>query len=177
MGGVVIDGFGLQRTNDAQLVSNLRQMLEGGADFDSRIATLPEWVLRCHAGQLLALKLRDRLALGEGFGHRLTMKLCELRPMVKRFQVRGAARHIKEDDSLRFRRHVTRADQAIPFRNIGRRFRVGVVAEKRRESRHPQSACGCAEKGTSTELCWLERHDRFQSGLQTWPQAGRDWLD
>ena len=142
----MIDGFGLQRTNDAQLVSNLRQMLEGGADFDSRIATLPEWVLRCHAGQLLALKLRDRLSPGEGFGHRLAVKLCELRPIVERFQVRGASRHVKKDDSLCFGHHVTRAYETSPIRDIGRRFSVSVVAQQRRESRHAETACGCAEK-------------------------------
>ena len=145
-------------------------MFEDSADLDSRITTLPERVLRRHAGQLLALKLRDRLSLGEGFGHRLAVQLCELRPIVERFQVRRPSRHVKEDDSLRFRRHVSRADQAIPPRDIGRRFHVGVVAEKRRESRHSQAACGCAEKRSSAELCSLEGHDRFQSGLQTWPR-------
>ena len=69
-------------------------------------------MLRSKALQLLALKLRDRLALGKRLGHRLAVHLGQLGLVVERFQVRRPARHRQKNDPLGSRCNVQRIDDA-----------------------------------------------------------------
>ena len=62
--------------------------------------------------QLLALQLRDRLALGERLGHRLAVHRGELRLFVEQFQVRRPARHAQEDHALGLLHEVQRIHDA-----------------------------------------------------------------
>ena len=67
---------------------------------------LPNFLNACcgaEALQLLALELRDRLALGERLGHRLAVHLGQLRLVVEGLQVRRPAGHGQEDDPLGLR--------------------------------------------------------------------------
>ena len=61
-------------------------------------------MLRAEADQLLALQLRDLLALGEGFRHGLAVHLGELGLVVESFEMRRAAGLVEEDDALGFGR-------------------------------------------------------------------------
>ena len=58
------------------------------------------WMLRPEAVELGALKLGDRLALGERLGHRLAVHLGQLGLVVERLQVRRAAGHVEIDDAF-----------------------------------------------------------------------------
>ena len=109
VGRIVIDGLGVQRADDAHLVGHLAELGKDGGDLLARLAAPLERVLRRQAGELLALQLRDRLALGERLGHRLAVHLGQLRLVVERLQVRRPAGHVEIDDALGSRREV-RAD-------------------------------------------------------------------
>src|SRR5437868_303100 len=112
MSRVVIDRLSAERADDANLVGDGAKMREYLADFLARLAVLLERMLRGKALQLLTLKLRDRLPLGERLGHRLAVHFGQLRLVVERFQVRRPARHRQEDNPLSSRNEVQRIDDA-----------------------------------------------------------------
>jgi hypothetical protein len=60
------------------------------------------------------LQLRDLLALGEGFGHRLAVHLGELGFVVEGFEMRGAAGLVEEDHALRLGGMVQRVTTPRP---------------------------------------------------------------
>ena len=72
------------------------------------------------AGELGALELGDRLALGERLRHRLAVHLGQLRLVVERLQVRRPAGHVQVDDALGLRREVERVDDALPALRLAR---------------------------------------------------------
>ena len=84
---VVVDRLGLQRLDDAQFVGHRVQVREDFADLLAALAVLAKGVLRREAIELLTLKLRDRLTLGERLRHRLAVHLGELRLVVQCLQV------------------------------------------------------------------------------------------
>jgi hypothetical protein len=112
VGRVVVDGLGPQRADDANLIGNRAEVREDLADLLARFAVLQELVLRPEALQLLSLKLRDWLPLGERFGHRLPVHLGQLGLVVERLQVRRPARHRQEDDPPGLGGQVQRMDCA-----------------------------------------------------------------
>ena len=71
------------------------------------------------AFQRLALQLRDLLALGERFRHRLAVSLFELGLGVEGFQVRRPARHVEVNDPLGLGGMVERLHHSAPFRWLG----------------------------------------------------------
>ena len=77
-------------------------MFEDGADLLSRLAEAFEGELRRHALESLVLQLGDWLALRKSCRHRLAVKLSQLRLVVEGFEMRWSARHVEEDDLLRF---------------------------------------------------------------------------
>ena len=102
MSGVVIDLLGSKRTYDAHLVRDLSEVREQGTDCLSRLTKLAERVLRSKALKFAALKLGDRLALGEGFRHGFAVHLGKLGLVVQRFQMRRPSRHAEENDAFGF---------------------------------------------------------------------------
>ena len=97
---VVIDLLGPHRADDADVVGDAADVREQLADLLAGLAELLEAVLRAEADQLLALQLRDLLALGERLRHRLAVHLGELGLVVEGFEVRRAAGLVEEDDAL-----------------------------------------------------------------------------
>jgi hypothetical protein len=75
---VVVDRLGGHRADDADVIRDLLDVGEQLGDLLPVLADLVELVLRPEAAQLLALELRDRLALGERLGHRLAGHLGSL---------------------------------------------------------------------------------------------------
>ena len=96
--------------------------------------------------QLLALELRDRLALGERLRHRLAVHLGELRLVVERLQVRRAAGHVEVDDALRPRRGSAAAGRRRPRRASVRRRSSRRRVEQRGEGQRAQARAAAAEE-------------------------------
>jgi hypothetical protein len=67
-------------------------------------------MLRRKTIQFLTLQLRNLLTLGNRFGHRLTMHLCQLGLMVKRLQMRHPSGHVQPDNPLGPRRMMQRLE-------------------------------------------------------------------
>lgn len=95
------------------VIERTRQMSSSTEPMCGKRAQISVWFLpnlakRCgsEADQLLALELRQLLALGETVGHRLAVHLGELRFRIERFELRRSARHGEPDDALGFRREV-----------------------------------------------------------------------
>ena len=65
MGRVVVDRFGLQRTNHAQLIRNRSNLRKDFAQFLPRLTEFLKLVLRPEARQLLPLQLSNRHPSGE----------------------------------------------------------------------------------------------------------------
>ncbi len=105
--------------NDANVVHNRADVLEQLTNLDARLAELLELELRAVATQLLTLQLRDLFAFGETFRHRLFVHLRQLRLVIERLEVGGAARHGKPYDTLGFGRKMQRVHHARPFFFIG----------------------------------------------------------
>ena len=100
MGGIVVDGLGVHRANDADIVRYLREMVKDFADLLARFSVPVELEVGSAAGQFLALQLSDGLALGETVGHGLSIPLGKHGLVVEALEVRGPACHIEEDDAL-----------------------------------------------------------------------------
>ena len=102
MGRVVVDLLGDHRADDADVVSKL--LMPGSKTSLIHLAAWPVAVELEHRAvprlQLLVLELCDRLALGVRLGHRLVVKLGQLRLVVERLQMRRSAGHAEEDDAL-----------------------------------------------------------------------------
>src|SRR5581483_3807225 len=113
MRGVVIDLLGPHGADDADVVRHAADVGEQAYHLLSRFAELLELVLRAEAFQLFALQLCDLLALGERFGHALAVHLRQLRLVVERLQVRGAAGLVEKDDALRLGGEVQRIYYAV----------------------------------------------------------------
>jgi hypothetical protein len=72
---VVVDLFGVEGANDAELISNATNMFEKGANV---LAALPEgleWMLRRKAFEVLSLKLSNGLTTGNRLRHGLSIHL------------------------------------------------------------------------------------------------------
>ena len=82
-------------------------------------AHLLELRLWPEADQLLALELRQLLALGHAFWHGLAVHLGQLGFPVERFQVRGPAGHRQPDDAFRLGRMIERVDDSPPLSLAG----------------------------------------------------------
>ena len=100
MGGVVVNGLGVHRAYDADVIRDLRDIAKDFADLLTRLAVAEKLELGSAASQFLALQLSNGLTLGETVRHGLTLPLGQHWLVVEALQVRGTARHIEEDDSL-----------------------------------------------------------------------------
>ena len=104
MSRIVVDLFGIHRTNDGDLIS------QGGDVGKRSLIIIPifpvagEWEGEPFHLEFRSLELSDLLAFGEGLGHGLPIILFQHRLVVEGFQVRGPAGHTKVDDPLNFGR-------------------------------------------------------------------------
>ena len=125
---VVVDRLGHQRPHDADVVGDAADVRKERADLLSRLAVPLELVLRRQALELLILKLRDRLPLGERLRHRLAVHFGELRLVVERLQVRRSAGHVEVNHALCLAREVQRVDDAGPMVEFAAALRAIVCA-------------------------------------------------
>src|SRR5207248_1830333 len=96
----------------------------------ARLAVALERVLRPEAVELLALQLRDLLALRERLRHRLAVHLRQLRLVVERFQVRRTAGHVELDDALDLLRVGEGMDDSCPVPAYPRASRLPLPARE-----------------------------------------------
>src|SRR5262249_18417937 len=141
--------FGTQRAKDAQLIGDLAQSREDRADFLTGLPVPLERVLWRKTLQLGALKLGNRLSLGERFWHRLAVHGRQLGLVVPSLQVRWTARHVQPDHALDARGEVHRVYRARPARGQclawGPRVRLPVPGE------HPGQRQGTETRGRSAQ--------------------------
>ena len=99
---VMVDLLGDHGANDGDFVSHFGGVRQEVTD------VLPAFSVAFELGQvalnfeLLALKLSDGLAFGEGFRHRLPIEFIQLGLVIEGFQVRGATGHAEEYDTFGF---------------------------------------------------------------------------
>src|ERR1700680_253548 len=114
MRGVMVDLLGKHGAHDTNVVGDAADVRKQLAYLLSRFAELLEAILRTETDERFALQLRDLLPLGERFRHLLLMHLGEFGFVVKRLQMRWAARLIEEDDPLRLGSMMQRIDYTAP---------------------------------------------------------------
>lgn len=145
MGGVVVNLLGGHRTDNADVVSNGADVRKDFGDFLTGFPESFERELRRQAFQFLVLKLGDRLALGEGFGHGLAREFREFGFVVEGFEVRRAARHAEINDPFRFGNDVRRIRNAGPL--IGRyTVRKGLRIKQRSQRKRADALGGLTQK-------------------------------
>src|SRR5262249_41996680 len=89
--------------DDAEIVGDAADLREQLADFLAGFPEFFECVLGTEAEKLRVLKLRDLLAPGERFRHRLAVHFGELWFVVEGFEVRRSAGLIEKNHALRLR--------------------------------------------------------------------------
>ena len=146
-GGIVVDGIGVHRAHDANVVGNLCRVRQQVADPGTRFAMLLEAergfdqrkaaLAGCHRGQPLALADRLRQVLSAQLG--------QTRLGVERLDLGGAARLEKPDHALGLGREVRQASQAARSR-LGCIGRVQVAAQQVGQSDGPNTAGAPAEE-------------------------------
>src|SRR5262249_1351673 len=126
---VMIDLLRMHRSDDANLIGNLGNMGKNRADFLSGFSNLRKRKLWRETDELLALELRDLLAVGVRVRHWFAVQFRQLWLMVKRLQMRRPARHAQKYDPLGFRGEMRRIENSAPLvwlllvRSLGRRER------------------------------------------------------
>lgn len=132
-------------------------MREQLADFRAVGAEFLERMLRPEADERFALKLRELLAFGEAFGHRLVVHLGQLGFGIKSFKLRRAAGHGEPDDALGALREWEFCNCAARGSGGGR----AIEAEKGAEGDGTEAG-GVGEEGAAGQVgVWTQFHDRF----------------
>lgn len=128
MGWVVVDGFGVKGSNDAEVVGAAGgEFWPNDADFVAGFSPFLEGMLGGEAVEFLALELRDLLALGEGGGHWLPMQGFQFGFVVKGVEMAHPTSHIEPDDAFGFGGMVERVDDSR-LKAMGR-SETGIVLE------------------------------------------------
>ncbi len=110
---VVVDLLCGHRADDADFIRDPADVRQCAGDRLAGLAEVLKLMLRPEAFQLLlALKLGNRLAVGDRLGHRLAVHLGELRLVVERLKVRRPAGHAEVNHPLGPGREVQRIDHA-----------------------------------------------------------------
>ena len=112
---IVIDRLRLQRIHDADIVGNAADIGEQRTDLLAGLPVLFERMLWPQTLQLFRiLQLSDRLAFCEGLRNWLAVHFCQLRLVVKSFQMRRATRHAQMNNSLGLHRKMQRLHNSLP---------------------------------------------------------------
>ena len=96
MGGVVVNGLGVHRAYDADIVRYPRNMLKDFADMLTRLTVAVKLEIGSAASQFLALQLSNGLPLGEAVWHGLPIPFGKYRLVVEAFQMRGPTSHVEK---------------------------------------------------------------------------------
>ena len=131
VGGVVVDGFGGHRADDADVIRDGAEIRKKLDNLLAILAKFLELLLRSKAFELLALKLGDGLALGEAFRHRFSAHLSRVWLVVEGFEMRHSARHAEPDNPLGFLREMQRIDDAGVATSCRARLQPAMVAALR----------------------------------------------
>ena len=118
------------------------------ADLLTRLTVAVKLEVGSAASQFLALQLSNGLTLGKSIRHGLTVPLGKHRLVVEAFQVRGAARHVEEDDAFGLG---GQRQQGLG----GRMFSL----EHGTKGEASQSSGGLAEEGAATNVSFERFHD------------------
>ena len=114
MRGIVIDLFGVQGANDANVIRDAADVRKQRRNLLPRLAPFSEFTKRSARDQLCILQLGELLALGERVRERLAVEFFELGLEIKTLQVRRSTRHAQVDDAPGFHRKVSRIDSPVP---------------------------------------------------------------
>ena len=147
MGGVVVNGLGVHRAYDADVIRDLRDIVKDFADLLTRLAVAVRFEIGSAASQFLALQLSNGLTLGEAVRHELSIPLGKHRLVIEAFQVRGAARHVEEYDTLGL----------WGQRQQGLGVRIFCL-EHGTKCEASQSGGGLAEEGSATDVSFERFH-------------------
>ena len=126
VGGIVVDGVSVHRSDDRQLIHVLRKMRKERRHFRAALPVFFERKLRAQTREPAVLQLRDRLPFRKLCRHRLAIHLHQLRLVcIKRLQMRRPTGHIKINDALHLRRMMQRPHHAGPP------FQIAACPERR----------------------------------------------
>ena len=163
----MIDLLGEHRLHDADVVRHLGGVGQEVRDELTALPVLPELGEVTLHLELLALELRDGLALGEGLRHGLAVQFIELRLVVEGLEVGGSAGHAKEDHAL---------DTLLMMRESGQATVGGVdpgpqrvLAEEGEEGRGAEADSCLSEEGATVDpVCDAVVGGHFMNCEMSW---------
>ena len=178
-GRVVVDGVGVHRANDGQVVGYAGHVRQQFGHFRAGPPVLPELELGTDAHQLAAGKLSDPLAPGDAFGHGLPGHFDQLRLGVEQIQLGWRSRHEEVDDALGRGCEVEPVQRA---EGISRSVAIEVLPQQRRQGQRADALGPSTEEAPSRHLKgqllfqahgstpWSWSHPGSES---TWPRRSR----
>ena len=113
----MVDLFGLQRADDAEVVGDRADVREDVGDLRARLAPLLEFEGAAAGLEHRVLELGDLLALRERLRERLAVQALQHRLVIEELEVGRAAGHAEEDHPLGLHRQVRLPEGA--FRELG----------------------------------------------------------
>src|ERR1700722_8060390 len=117
----MVDLFSVHRADDANVIGDLGNLRQDGADFLSGFSDLRERKLRSETIQWLALELCDLLAFGVRLRHWFPAHFCQLRLVIQGLEMRWSACHAKKDHPFGLGSEMGRIQYTAPFFRL--RFR------------------------------------------------------
>ena len=114
MRGIVIDLFGMQGTDNADIVRDAADVRKQRGDLLPGLAPFPEFTKRSARDQLGVLQLGQLLALSKRVRERLPVKLFEPGLEIKTLQMLRTPCHAQVNDPPGFHRKVRRIDGSLP---------------------------------------------------------------
>lgn len=147
VGGIVIDGLGGHRANEAEVIDDGADVGEEGGDFGSVPAELGEGKHGALTVQFLALELGELLTAGEAFRHGRSIQCGELGFRIEGFELGRASGHGEPDDAFGACRQGRRSEYAL-----GWRVREQRGAEEAGQGHGAEALDAAAEELASTPL-------------------------
>ncbi len=145
----MIDLLGLHGADDANVVGNTAYVGKYAGNLLLRLAITGKGMLGRQTLEFFPLQLGNGLARRDGLGHDLSVKLGQLRLVVKRLEVGWPPRHVEIDDpfglgNLMSRRHKPIAECILQRRRLG--HRGSALLQKSRQCDRANTAGGFTEK-------------------------------
>ena len=151
---IMINLFGLQRINDADVVSQCADMWKHIAQQLSGFAMRSERMLGRQTFEFSSLELRNLTSFGEGFRHWPAIHFRKLRLVVQRFQMRRPPCHTQMDHPTNSLCAVQRLHDSIPPRHRNIRSVDCLCSIHDRVKRRSANTGGPPlQKRTATGIC------------------------